>query len=147
MHLWRTLASRQFSDEVGLTSCHLIVRGDYCRWMPLLSPARELISSSCICQLTPNVARLSTSASIKNDSTHTYTHTSIIQVNLYQMASTFKSWRILLERSFTAHMPLLMATSTFKQGKRHCDSVQWCYVHCLLTVGKHYISNAVIAVL
>ena len=30
------------------------------------------------------------------------------------LASTsVKKWRILLEQSFTAHMPLLMATSTF----------------------------------
>jgi len=35
----------------------------------------------------------------------------IIQVNLHQLAaSAVKNWRILLVQSFTAHMPLLMAT-------------------------------------
>jgi len=35
----------------------------------------------------------------------------IIQVNLHQLAApAVKNWRILLVQSFTAHMPLLMAT-------------------------------------
>jgi len=33
--------------------------------------------------------------------------------------------------SFTAHMPLLMATSAFRLGRRHWSSPQWCYLHHL----------------
>jgi len=33
-------------------------------------------------------------------------------------------------QSFTAHMPLLTATSTFGLGRR-CWSSQQCYLHCL----------------
>jgi len=41
-----------------------------------------------------------------------------IQDNLRQPAPPVKNWRILLEQSFTAHMPLLTATSTFGLGRR-----------------------------
>jgi len=36
-------------------------------------------------------------------------------------------------QSFTARMPLLVATSTFRLGRRHCSSPQQCYLHCLRT--------------
>jgi len=37
-------------------------------------------------------------------------------------------------QSFTAHMPLLMATSAFGLGRRCWSSPQQCYLHCLCTV-------------
>jgi len=30
-----------------------------------------------------------------------------------------KNWRILLEQSFAAHMPLLMTSDAFELGRRH----------------------------
>jgi len=41
----------------------------------------------------------------------------IIQVNLHQPAPPVKNWRILLVQTFTAHMPLLTATSAFGLGE------------------------------
>jgi len=38
--------------------------------------------------------------------------TATVMVNLCWPASQVKKWRILLEQSFTAHMPCLMAIST-----------------------------------
>jgi len=35
-------------------------------------------------------------------------------------------------QSFTARMPLLMATSAFGLGRRHWSSPQQCYLHCVL---------------
>ena len=35
-------------------------------------------------------------------------------------------------QSFTARMPLLMATSAFRLGRRHWSSPQQCYLHCVL---------------
>jgi len=46
----------------------------------------------------------------------------IIQVNLHLPAPPAKNWRILLVRSFTAHMPLLMATSAFGLERRRWSS-------------------------
>jgi len=44
------------------------------------------------------------------------------------------NWRILLVQSFTAHMPLLMATNIFGLGRRRRTSPQQCYImHCLRT--------------
>jgi len=58
----------------------------------------------------------------------------IIQVNLRKPdAPPVKNWRILLVQSFTACMPLLTATSTFRLGRRHWSSPQQCYLHCLYT--------------
>lgn len=37
-----------------------------------------------------------------------------------------KYWRILLLHNFTAHKPLLTATSTFGLGRRHQSSCQQC---------------------
>ena len=45
-----------------------------------------------------------------------------------------KNWRILLVQSFTARMPLLMATSTFGLGRRCWSSAQQCYLHYLHTL-------------
>ena len=59
--------------------------------------------------------------------------TAIIQVNMHQPAPPVKNWRILLVRSFTAHMPLLTATSAFGFGKRHWNFLQQCYPHFLHT--------------
>ena len=44
-----------------------------------------------------------------------------------------KKWRILLVQSFTARMPLLMATSIFGLGRRRCCSPQQCYLHSICT--------------
>jgi len=38
-----------------------------------------------------------------------------IQVSWCHSAPTVKNWKILLEQSFTAYMPLLMSASTFQQ--------------------------------
>jgi len=43
-----------------------------------------------------------------------------------------KNWRILLEQSFPARVPLLMATNALRLGRRSW-SFQWCYLHCLCT--------------
>jgi len=40
---------------------------------------------------------------------------------------------------FTAHMPLLSATSTFKLGTKHYSSLQRCYLHCLCTSSPTYL--------
>jgi len=37
--------------------------------------------------------------------------------------------------SFTAHMPLLTATSTFRLGRRRWSSLQECYLHSRCTMG------------
>ena len=37
--------------------------------------------------------------------------------------------------SFTARMPLLTATSTFRLGRRRWSSLQECYLHCRCTMG------------
>ena len=43
------------------------------------------------------------------------------------LASTpVKNWRILFQQSFIAHMPLLMAASAFRLGRRHYCSLQRC---------------------
>jgi len=66
-----------------------------------------------------------------------YRFTSIIQVNLCQPAPPVKNWRILLEQSYTAYMPLLMATSAFRLRRRRWSSPQRClpapspYHHCV----------------
>ena len=44
-----------------------------------------------------------------------------------------KNWWILLVQSFTALMPLLMASSAFGLGRRHWSSQQ-CYLHSLHTL-------------
>jgi len=44
--------------------------------------------------------------------------TAIILVDPSYPASPVKNWRTLLEQSFTAHLPLLMASSTFGVGRR-----------------------------
>ena len=56
----------------------------------------------------------------------------ILQDNLCRPAAPVNNWRTLLERSFTARMPLLMTTSAFKLGRR-CQSslLQRCYPYCL----------------
>jgi len=54
------------------------------------------------------------------------------QPGLAKPAAPFKNWRILLVQSFTARMPLLTATSTFRLRRRHWSSPQQCYLHCLL---------------
>jgi len=46
--------------------------------------------------------------------------------------------KILLEQSFSAHMPLLTAISTFGLGRRCSSSPQQCYLHHLCTTcSKH----------
>jgi len=42
---------------------------------------------------------------------------------------TVKNWKILLEQSFTAHMPLMTATSTFVLRRRCQSSPRRCYPH------------------
>jgi len=51
---------------------------------------------------------------------HNYYHrlTAITKDNLRQPAPPLKNWRILLEQSFTARMPLLMATSAYELSRR-----------------------------
>ena len=61
------------------------------------------------------------------------TFTAIIQVNLRYPAPPVKNWRILLVQSFTVHMPLLMATSAFRLGRRRWSSHQQCYLLGLRT--------------
>ena len=46
-------------------------------------------------------------------------------------------------QSFTARMPLLMATSTFVLGQRRWSSPQQCHLHCLHTV--HLITDKISA--
>ena len=52
------------------------------------------------------------------------------------MAPHVKKWRILLEESFAARMPLLTAAGTFGFGRRRrCqNSYQWCYLNHLHTL-------------
>ena len=54
-----------------------------------------------------------------------------IQVNLHKSAP--KNRKILLVQSFTAHMPLLTATSIFGLGRRRWSSRQQCYLHSFCT--------------
>ena len=51
----------------------------------------------------------------------------------YTSQPALANWRILLVQSFTAHMPLLTATSAFGLGRRCWSSPQQCYLHCLCT--------------
>ena len=55
-----------------------------------------------------------------------------IPVNRRQPAPPVKKWRILVVQSFTAHMPLLTATSAFGLGRRRWSSPRQCYLQCLL---------------
>jgi len=64
---------------------------------------------------------------------HNHRFMAIMQVNLCQPASSVNNWRILLVQTFTPHLPLLMATSTFGLGRRRCSSLQQCYLYCLHT--------------
>ena len=50
-----------------------------------------------------------------SDSDH---FTGIVQDNLCWLSSPVKNWRILLEQNFTACLPLLTATSTFRLERR-----------------------------
>jgi len=57
-----------------------------------------------------------------------YVHRSMttIQANLRLPAPPVNNWRILLVQSFTAHMPLLTATSSFGLERRRWSSPQQC---------------------
>ena len=57
----------------------------------------------------------------------------IIQVSTRQLAPPVKNWMNLLVQSFTALMPLLMATSAFESGGRCWSFAQQCYLHCFHT--------------
>ena len=74
----------------------------------------------------------------------------LLQVNLLYSAPPVKNWRILLVQSFTAHMPLLTATSTFGLGRRRWSSPQQFYLHCLRTctetLSKQWYVFALVAV-
>jgi len=50
--------------------------------------------------------------------------TAIIQVNLRSPALPVKNWRILLVQSFTAHVPLLTATSALALVRKRWSSPQ-----------------------
>ena len=67
--------------------------------------------------------------------------TAIIQVNLNLLAPPVKNWRILLVQSFTARMPLLMATSTLRLGRRRWSYPQQCHLHCLCTFSLHLLTS------
>jgi len=49
-----------------------------------------------------------------------------------------KNWTMLLVQSFTAHMPLLTATTAFGLGRR-CWSCQQCYLHSLHTLPWEHV--------
>jgi len=59
-------------------------------------------------------------------------------------APPVKNWRILLEQTFTARMPLLMAASAFGLGRRRWSSSQQCYLHCLCTFQCSLINEWII---
>jgi len=44
------------------------------------------------------------------------------------LAGTPKNWTISLKQSFTAHMPLMTATTAFRLGRRRQSPPQWCYL-------------------
>ena len=73
----------------------------------------------------------------KRQPTYTQQSATILQVNLHYPAPSVKNWRTLLVQSFTAHMPLLTATSASGLGRR-CWSSQQCYLHCLHTIMSLY---------
>jgi len=50
--------------------------------------------------------------------TRTQTHTTILRPLYRSACDSWQSWRILLQQSFTARMPLQMATSTFRLRRR-----------------------------
>jgi len=54
----------------------------------------------------------------RNITTHSSRLTAIIRVNVCQTAVTVKSWRILLEQSFTASVPLLMTAVVIQIRKK-----------------------------
>jgi len=60
---------------------------------------------------------------LHNNNNHHHRFTAIIQANLRQPAPPVKNWRILLVQSFTARMPLLMATSAFRLDWRGWGSL------------------------
>ena len=65
-----------------------------------------------------------------NNSNHHFM--AIIQINLHYTSPPVKNWMILLVQSFTARMPLLMATAKFGLVRKCWSSVEQCYLHCLL---------------
>ena len=69
---------------------------------------------------------------IINNSDHHFT--AIIHINLHCLAPPVKNWRISLVIGFTAHMPLLTATSACRLGRRRLSSPRQCYLHCLCTL-------------
>ena len=71
-----------------------------------------------------------------NFNNHHHCFTATIHIKLHWPAPPVKNWRILLVQSFTARMPLLMATSTYGLGRRCWSSTQQCYLHCLCTLNN-----------
>jgi len=49
-------------------------------------------------------------------------------------------------QSFTAHMPLLTATSAFRLGRRRWSSPQQCYLHCLRTITSRNVCDQCVGV-
>jgi len=66
---------------------------------------------------------------------NTCTHTTILwplhRSTYVSWLPQLRKWKILLEQSFTDHMLLLKATSTFGLERRCWNSLQWCYLHHL----------------
>ena len=65
-----------------------------------------------------------------------YHHFRSLHNSICDSHNQLRKWKILLERTLTTCMPLLiMATSTFTLGRR-CWSSQQCCLHCLHIISK-----------
>ena len=78
---------------------------------------------------TPNQQHANSKTGTKATNPPTTRSTTIIQVNLHQPAPPVMNWRILLEQSFSARMPLLTATSIIELGRRCWSSPQQHYIN------------------
>jgi len=59
----------------------------------------------------------------------THIQTTVLRPSyLCELKPSGKNWRILLQQSFTVHMPFLMATRTFWLGRKGYSSPQCCYL-------------------
>ena len=70
-------------------------------------------------------------SSVNSDDNNNIQHRFTAIIHCSGQHLQLKNCRILLVQSFTARMPLLMATSTFVLGRIRWSCTQQCYVHCL----------------
>jgi len=92
---------------------HVCVCVLVCEWKLITRHTTSEWNSSTVAQLRTHTFQLFSDLKLKHSHMDTYnTHATPVLVGVL-----VSSWRILLEQSFTTHMPLLVAASTFGLGR------------------------------